>query len=181
VLKLFKRLNEALTVKKNGERILIFVVAAVIIASSACKVPEVQRVEYSPSSKYPVQLKPAQTGFFETTFAGSDSCRECHLNIYSKWILTSHSRELKAEEYESPPHEGNCTRCHSTSSYEKRVGCEACHGPRSDHVRSPQQTEPVDCRICDIQKMCIQCHVRVIDSNFDPGRAWKMIDHGKNE
>ncbi len=153
---------------------------AILILVSSCKAPEIYRVEYSPASHHPVKIRPAQIQPSESAFAGSDSCRECHGNIYNKWQKTAHSRELTEQNFLMPPHQGDCSRCHSTSAVEKRVGCEACHGPRAEHVVNPKKYEPVECRICDIQRMCIQCHIRRIDPDFDPLRGWLTIDHGKD-
>ncbi len=61
-----------------------------------------------------------------------------------------------------------CDGCHSVNYNirnktvaEWNVGCEKCHGPGSDHVRSPAQTNIVNpSRVGTVQatNVCIQCH-----------------------
>lgn len=112
-------------------------------------------------------------------FVGSSECRSCHSEIHDRWRMSPHAAGLTADNRKLPPHQGSCDRCHQTADIENFVGCEACHGPREDHVVSPVAVQAA-CRLCDIRKQCIQCHNRYIDPEFDAGSDWRRIDHGPN-
>lgn len=80
----------------------------------------------------------------DQTYTGTKRCAQCHLDQFTKWKATSHSRAfaLLTEKYEKDP---KCLKCHTTGYGEKTgygavnddslkdVGCEVCHGPGSKH------------------------------------------------
>jgi hypothetical protein len=147
--------------------------------SAACNVPDVRTRETASHSYAPVEIYESPDGSDSHTYSGADSCKKCHQQIYQNWNRTRHNRRLTDSDYRSPPHGGTCHRCHQTSPQDAVVGCESCHGPRAGHVLQPEPVEPADCRICDIQKKCIQCHMRSVDPDFKPGKGWAKVDHGK--
>ncbi|MHC4718797.1 MAG: multiheme c-type cytochrome [Planctomycetota bacterium] len=82
------------------------------------------------------------------TYVGSKSCRSCHTKEYKTWRKTKHYKtfkQLEGPETKDP----DCLKCHSTgygkpggfSSEEETpdlasTGCEACHGPCSEHNKA---------------------------------------------
>ncbi len=103
------------------------------------------------------------------SFVGSDTCRDCHKDVYAQWETTSHAAAyhtlLQAQRHFYP----ECVSCHVTGSgYETGfqigvderqhlagVGCETCHGPGRSHVSNPKKTNvraKVDTALCQ------QCH-----------------------
>ena len=147
----------------------------------ACRVYEPYDYNRSsiPDSMIIVQEAPHDA--IQNDFTGAESCKECHLEIYHRWKLTAHNRELRKQDYEFPPHQGSCRRCHHTSLQETVVSCETCHGPRASHVRQPYQDEISRCTVCDAHKMCIKCHMRSVDPDFEPAKGWAKVDHGKQK
>lgn len=88
------------------------------------------------------------------SYAGTNSCKECHEAAYAKWKTTRHSHawetletRAKLDGWPVPKHP-DCVRCHSVGYGFKSgfinpqktpelaaVGCESCHGPGQTHVR----------------------------------------------
>lgn len=107
-------------------------------------------------------------------FVGSKKCGECHETQYQRYV--KHSKKsrsyqsiLKMEKGLTPEEKRGCYQCHSTGygrpggfvSLErtpllKDIGCEACHGPGSRHVKSE---ESKDIRRKPGNKRCLACHV----------------------
>ncbi len=169
-------------------------------------------------------------------YAGSESCKACHLDIYEEWKKTPHARmtrrfrnvennkDIPVEELGFPREKiawvlgshyvhrfvaeasgslvvlpkiwdihkkewlpvndygwrsrhwsQQCAGCHTTgfsaqndSFAEAGVGCEACHGPGVNHVRtgSPDYILPLKKLPKDRQEMvCISCHTSGVDNS----------------
>ena len=100
-----------------------------------------------------------------------------------------------------------CARCHSTGgqvvrtisnpdtswtinflnndTINAKVGCEACHGPGSDHITSPNVNNifgPTRMNSAGLQRkqeVCGQCHFRSSSTNLTYGYPWKeSVDSG---
>lgn len=168
-------------------------------------------------------------------YAGSESCKACHLDIYDQWKITPHARmtrkfrniddkdEIPIEELGMPRERikwvlgshyvhrfvaeasgtlvvlpkiwdrqkkewlpvndygwrsrywlKQCAGCHTTgfsaendSFAEAGVGCESCHGPGLNHVRtgSPDYIKSIKKMPADRQEMiCASCHTSGIDN-----------------
>jgi hypothetical protein len=107
-------------------------------------------------------------------YVGTGKCRLCHMKEYKSWQKTKHSKtweDLRKDERKKD----DCVKCHVTGfgkesgfvSEEKtahltNVGCEACHGPGSEHVKvAPKLARDKDAdRKIDKTPVnkCIQCH-----------------------
>ena len=130
-----------------------------------------------------------------TSYAGNDSCRECHPEAFKKWLGTKHSKSFETLENDKEEKTSRCLRCHSTG-YGRRsgfidsestpdlreVGCETCHGPGKDHVRAPKnkKMETVygitsDCPTCGLSVTCKRCHNMRQDPNFDTAKGVEII------
>ncbi len=83
-------------------------------------------------------------------YVGSAACAACHAPGYALWQQTKHAKAYAALENEGKNHHLDCVGCHLTgwqkpggvcridqTTGRTEVGCEACHGPGSAHVRTP--------------------------------------------
>lgn len=124
-------------------------------------------------------------------YLGSASCRACHPRAYELWRATGHAAAyagLPAGERHRP----QCLRCHVTGYGDPlgyghgggddlaAVGCEACHGPGSDHARSaypglvPTATGG-ECPPCEANRICRLCHTPERSAGFDLARDLARI------
>jgi hypothetical protein len=98
------------------------------------------------------------------TYAGSQSCKACHEPQYAKWRRTPHAHAYATLEEVGSQFDPECVVCHVVGmDYQsgfvsaeetpqlKDVGCEICHGPGSEHVKTLAATT-------DPKSTCIDCH-----------------------
>lgn len=82
-------------------------------------------------------------------YTGSKSCKLCHEYEYGKWGEKAHSRAYATLERIGSQYDPECVVCHvvgmeyvsgfvseETTGHLKNVGCENCHGPGSEHIRT---------------------------------------------
>jgi len=82
-------------------------------------------------------------------YAGSESCKTCHEYEYGKWSRNVHAHAYAILEREGSQFDPECVTCHVVGmDYEsgfiseqktghlKNVGCENCHGPGSEHIKT---------------------------------------------
>ena len=99
-------------------------------------------------------------------YTGSKSCKSCHEYEYKKWSGKAHVHAYATLERVGSQYDPECIICHVVGfEYEsgfvsepqssedlKNVGCENCHGPGSEHIRTLGQVgtaEPMsDCTDC---------------------------------
>jgi len=99
-------------------------------------------------------------------FTGSEDCRRCHEYEYDEWSLKAHAEALNKLKNVGSDRDPECVICHVVGlEYEggyvtedttrplKDVGCEACHGPGSEHAQSDglKLTRPP-------RRDCLDCH-----------------------
>jgi hypothetical protein len=97
------------------------------------------------------------------SFVGNDACAKCHAAIVESWQGTPHAYALPTLVDKDSAWDPECVRCHTvgwtmssnflpmrwTSSFQTPdatpklggVGCEACHGPGSRHVKEPRRKD----------------------------------------
>ena len=99
-------------------------------------------------------------------YTGSESCKACHEYEYEKWSTKAHAHAYATLEEEGSQYDPECVVCHvvgmeyvsgfvseQKTPHLKNVGCENCHGPGSEHVRSQGVEETVEPK-----SACIDCH-----------------------
>ena len=110
------------------------------------------------------------------TYVGSLACKDCHPDEYANFITyakksTSFQSIEKQMKHLSPEEIEQCYSCHTTgygqpggfvslekTPHLKNAGCEVCHGPGSEHVRTADTATIVghmskkDCEICHISE-----------------------------
>jgi hypothetical protein len=102
-------------------------------------------------------------------YTGSESCKGCHEYHeyeYEKWSQKAHARAYATLERVGSQFDPECVTCHVVGmEYEsgfvseqktghlKNVGCENCHGPGSEHIRSGGTTA-----LTGPKSACIDCH-----------------------
>ena len=82
-------------------------------------------------------------------YAGSESCKACHEYEYGKWSRNAHAHAYATLERVGSQFDPECVICHVVGmDYEsgfiseqktghlKNVGCENCHGPGSEHIKT---------------------------------------------
>lgn len=82
-------------------------------------------------------------------YSGSKSCKLCHEYEYGKWSEKAHSRAYAILERIGSQYDPECVVCHvvgmeyvsgfvseEKTGHLKNVGCENCHGPGSEHIRT---------------------------------------------
>ena len=99
-------------------------------------------------------------------YVGSESCKPCHAYEYEKWSSKAHARAYATLERVGSQYDPECVVCHVVGmKYEsgfvseqktghlKDVGCEDCHGPGSEHVRTAGAIE-----LAEPKMRCLDCH-----------------------
>jgi hypothetical protein len=98
-------------------------------------------------------------------YTGSKSCKPCHEYEYGKWSTKAHAHAYATLEQAGSAFDPECVVCHVVGlRYEsgfvsepetedlKDVGCEICHGPGSEHIKTlgkAETTKPkLDCTDC---------------------------------
>jgi len=85
-------------------------------------------------------------------YAGSDKCKICHSYEYDKWKTKKHAHAYQTLVDVGSQYDPECIECHVIGlKYEsgfknekspkslRNVGCEICHGPRSEHIKNPKK------------------------------------------
>ncbi|HVT11054.1 MAG TPA: multiheme c-type cytochrome [Fimbriimonadaceae bacterium] len=119
-------------------------------------------------------------------YAGSWACGSCHASATHIWKGSDHRfafQTLRKQMHDADP---DCVSCHvvgldSTKGFRSQastpqlagVGCESCHGPALNHVKSPSRVKLP--RIT--QKACLGCHNPLNSPNFEFNSYWRKIAH----
>lgn len=107
-------------------------------------------------------------------YTGSESCKLCHEYEYEKWSSKAHAHAYATLERVGSQYDPKCVVCHvvgmemmsgfvseEKTDYLKNVGCENCHGPGSEHIRTQGVTKTTEPR-----SDCTDCHTPETSSNY---------------
>ncbi|UCD53460.1 MAG: hypothetical protein JSW27_12565 [Phycisphaerales bacterium] len=107
-------------------------------------------------------------------FVGSENCASCHEYEYSRWKTKAHADAFATLAKVGSNRDPECVVCHvvgmdrasgfvteEKTPEMKNVGCENCHGPGSEHVRTWGQAVTVEPRAT-----CRDCHTPEHSSGF---------------
>ncbi len=111
------------------------------------------------------------------SYAGSESCKSCHEDLYTDWQETRHAHAFSSPIFQRDWSElGSqvaCLECHTTGfnpangAYnEEGVTCESCHGPFQPGHPATQMPLTPD------ENLCATCHKNTTDE-------WRASAHGQ--
>ena len=99
-------------------------------------------------------------------FVGSDACKSCHPYEDQQWRATAHAHAYATLEKVGSQFDPECVLCHvvgmeyesgfisqEQTAHLKDVGCENCHGPGSEHVKTLGKT-----KTAGPKSSCLNCH-----------------------
>ena len=81
-------------------------------------------------------------------YIGVDKCKMCHFDKHEAWSKTGHAMAFDLLLNVAQEKNAECLKCHTTGYGKggytdetatpglKAVGCEACHGPGSEHMEN---------------------------------------------
>lgn len=107
-------------------------------------------------------------------YVGSETCKRCHEYEYEKWSTKAHAHAYATLEKAGTQYDPECVVCHVVGmEYEsgfiseqktphlKDVGCENCHGPGSEHIKSVGKA-----KTAEPKSSCIDCHTPDRSANY---------------
>jgi hypothetical protein len=107
-------------------------------------------------------------------YVGSKECASCHEYEYAKWSTKAHADAFATLVEVGSDYDPECVICHvvgmdrasgfvtaSRTPEMKDVGCENCHGPGSEHVRTLGQAVTVEPK-----STCLDCHTPEHSSGY---------------
>ncbi|MFO0627852.1 MAG: multiheme c-type cytochrome [Polyangiales bacterium] len=132
------------------------------------------------------------------SYAGTESCRECHEDAFAVWQHTRHAHAYRTLEVASKNFNLSCVGCHVTGYRQpggsevvqneglRDVQCEACHGPGSLHIEARGHAARVATirRTVDATFCATQCHTPEHSDHFNYERYLPFIlgpGHGRPE
>ena len=99
-------------------------------------------------------------------YTGSQSCKACHGYEYGKWSRNVHAHAYATLERVDSQFDPECAICHvvgmkyetgfvseQKTGHMKNVGCENCHGPGSEHIKTGGIVG-----FTELKSACIDCH-----------------------
>ncbi|KPJ60237.1 MAG: hypothetical protein AMJ46_07960 [Latescibacteria bacterium DG_63] len=124
-------------------------------------------------------------------YFGEAACVPCHAAEHGQWARTRHARAMASLEEMGTAANYECLGCHTTGFREANafwdvardaafynVQCEACHGPRAVHVAAAGERSGAAREAGGVAAaVCLRCHTRAQDPEFDFARARESILH----
>ena len=119
------------------------------------------------------------------SYTGSPVCGACHKIIYDHWKHTRHGGAYNTLVRGGQQYDPECVKCHTTGygyesgfwDYERGrhlvdVGCEACHGAGSGHVKNVNEVYGFT-----DENTCLTCHDGEHSPKFQFKEYQEMIKH----
>ena len=107
-------------------------------------------------------------------YSGSESCKPCHEYEYEKWSSRAHAHAYATLERVGSAFDPECAVCHvvgmkyesgfvseQKTGYLKNVGCENCHGPGSEHIKSWGKAKTAGAKLA-----CADCHTSETSGDY---------------
>jgi hypothetical protein len=127
------------------------------------------------------------------TYVGTKQCLQCHPGAAAVWQASAHAHSFATVTGRQADADPRCIGCHTTgfgtpSGYRREfhgdklvdVGCEACHGPGSLHVRQEAGDRTVNFSFRPLETGdCLKCHHGEFSRPFDWQDFWPRIKHGQ--
>ncbi len=119
-------------------------------------------------------------------YEGADACTPCHAAAASTWGASAHAHARTTLVGAQKGYDPVCLTCHVTGLGHPggwtgeadlgrgQVGCEACHGPGSDHITAPAAgygALPTDA------SACVACHTHDNSPDFSWENYWPRVEH----
>ncbi len=127
-------------------------------------------------------------------YLGPAVCAGCHAEVAATWGATAHAHAMDALVERQRSNDPRCFRCHVTgygspSGYGTAdaepglgaVGCEACHGPGSDHVAATGASRGKSGSYGELPTSaaaCTGCHTWENSPDYLWATHWPRIAHG---
>ena len=124
-------------------------------------------------------------------YVGPTACGACHSAAATTWSTSAHSRAFAALVERQRANDPRCFRCHvtgygSAGGYASgaapegaaAVGCEACHGPGSDHLAAGREAAAQYGELPASAAACTACHTWENSPDFSWADYWPQIAHG---
>lgn len=122
------------------------------------------------------------------TYTGSEACSACHAAAASVWRSSAHAHARETLMAVQHGYDPECLPCHQTGLGHPggatprdgdpldHVGCEACHGPGSEHARAPAAGYG---RLPASATACTACHTVSNSPDFDFASYWAGVAHAR--
>lgn len=132
-----------------------------------------------------LSLKPVAVAAGQASYAGQAACLSCHEDAHDLWEETKHSLAWATLESKNKTFDPECISCHVTG-YAKpggsivgavkgfeNVQCEACHGPGSIHIASPDAPGLIALKVP--AEVCTSCHDPANSPRFNYDKYLPLI------
>lgn len=121
------------------------------------------------------------------TYVGAATCAGCHPEEHQTWSASAHARARESLVERGKGYDPSCLSCHVTgmmhpggfagmkqTPHLEHVGCEACHGPASDHLAAPESPYGA---LAAGPESCVACHTHDNSPDFRWEAYWPEVTH----
>jgi hypothetical protein len=133
---------------------------------------------------------PAFLGVSRATarYVGTQTCAACHPSAAATWSASAHAHAVQTLRESQAASNPACLNCHVTGFGHPGgwagaatpalldVGCEACHGPGSEHASAPSAGYGA---LAAGPESCVACHTHDNSPTFRFADYWPRVAHGR--
>lgn len=120
-------------------------IATALIGAGLVAAAQLSAQSNQPSKHATAQAAAPAAQNTSPTYVGTDTCKTCHEDLFKSYETTPHYKTML-----------------NKRGGEAKQGCEACHGPGSEHVSSGGQTPPpfdfTKMTAQQVSDRCLSCH-----------------------